>query len=206
MGISTRKERKKTLRIAAVLLALAVVGLIYLAQAGFFVKYLYRYVSFFNRLTYNIGSTEKQLDLTSERNVLWSLAFRLFLQHPVLGIGWGHFHDNLPEELSHLDNVHNNYLQLLCETGIVGFLLVMVPLILVFIETIRLIRINRRKTNREPLVMALNIASFGMQIFFFVLSFLDPCIYKMLFWAIYAIAVMMADSSEGALNEMLQVS
>ena len=206
MGISTRKERKKTLRIAAVLLALAVVGLIYLAQAGFFVKYLYRYVSFFNRLTYNIGSTEKQLDLTSERNVLWSLAFRLFLQHPVLGIGWGHFHDNLPEELSHLDNVHNNYLQLLCETGIVGFLLVMVPLILVFIETIRRIRINRRKTNREPLVMALNIASFGMQIFFFVLSFLDPCIYKMLFWAIYAIAVMMADSSEGALNETLQVS
>ena len=82
----------------------------------------------------------------------------------------------------------------------------MVPLILVFIETVRLIRINKRKTNREPMVMALNIASFGMQVFFLVLGFLDPCIYKMLFWAIFAMAVMMADSSEGALNETLQVS
>lgn len=206
MGISTRKEKRRTMRIAVILLALVVVGMIYLAQTGFFVRYLYRYVSFINKLTYNIGSTEKQLDLTSERNVLWSLAFRLFLEHPILGIGWGHFHDHLPEELNHLDNVHNNYLQLLCETGIVGFLLVMVPLVLVFIETIRLIGINRRNTNREPLVMALNIASFGMQIFFFVLGFLDPCIYKMLFWAIFAMAVMMADSSEGALDETLQIS
>ena len=206
MGISTWKEKRKTLRIAVILLVLIAAGLVYLAQTGFFVRYLYRYVSFFKKLTYNIGSTEKQLDLTSERSVLWSLAFRLFLEHPILGIGWGHFHDHLPEELNHLDNVHNNYLQLLCETGIVGFLLVMVPLILVFIETVRLIRINKRKTNREPMVMALNIASFGMQVFFLVLGFLDPCIYKMLFWAIFAMAVMMADSSEGALNETLQVS
>ena len=206
MGISTWKEKRKTLRIAVILLVLIAAGLVYLAQTGFFVRYLYRYVSFFKKLTYNIGSTEKQLDLTSERSVLWSLAFRLFLEHPILGIGWGHFHDHLPEELNHLDNVHNNYLQLLCETGIVGFLLVMVPLILVFIETVSLIRINKRKTNREPMVMALNIASFGMQVFFLVLGFLDPCIYKMLFWAIFAMAVMMADSSEGALNETLQVS
>ena len=82
----------------------------------------------------------------------------------------------------------------------------MVPLILVLIETVRLIGANRRRSSREPMLTALNITSFGMQIAFLVLSFLDPCIYKMLFWAIYAIAVMMADSTEGAMNETLQVS
>ena len=85
-------------------------------------------------------------------------------------------------------------------------MLVVIPLILVLKETVRSIRANRRRTNREPMLMALNITSFGMQIAFLVLSFLDPCLYKMLFWAIFAIVVMLADSTEGALNETLQIS
>ena len=202
MGISTRKEKKKVVKITAVIIVMAAVGLVFLGASGF----LERYMTFFERLIGNMGGAETKVDLTSERGVLWALAFSLFQEHPILGIGWGHFHEHLPESLNHLDNVHNNYLQLLCETGIVGFLLVVIPLILVLKETVRSIRANRRRTNREPMLMALNITSFGMQIAFLVLSFLDPCIYKMLFWAIYAIAVMMADSTEGAMNETLQVS
>lgn len=201
---NTRIEKKKITRIALIIIALAALGLVYLGVSG----YLGRYVKFFQQLSGNVDpeDTEMTGDLTSSRSILWVMAFSLFREHPILGIGWGHFHDHLPELLSHLDNVHNNYLQLLCETGIVGFLLIMVPLILVLIETVRLIGANRRRSNREPMLTALNITSFGMQIAFLVLSFLDPCIYKMLFWAIYAIAVMMADSTEGAMNETLQVS
>ena len=202
MGINTRGERKRAAKIAVVIIALAAAVMIILGLSGF----LYRYLVFFQRLIQNMGDTETKVDVTSERSVLWALAFSLFKKHPILGIGWGHFHDYLPEAYNNLDNVHNNYLQLLCETGVVGFFMIMIPLFLIFKETIRSIRVNRRKTNREPMLMALNITSFGMQIFYLVLSFLDPCIYKMLFWALFAIAVMFADSTEGAMNETLQVT
>ena len=202
MGISTRKEKKTTTRIAVIIVAMAIAALVFLGAAG----YLERYVVFFQKLLLNMGDTETKVDVTSERSVLWVLALSLFAEHPIFGIGWAHFHDHLPEKLSHLDNVHNNYIQLLCETGIVGFFLVLIPLLLILRETVRSIRVNRRRTNREPMLMALNITSLGMQVSFLVLSCLDPCIYKMLFWAIFAIAVMFADCTEGAMDETLQIS
>ena len=89
----------------------------------------------------------------------------------------------------------------MCETGITGFLLVVVPMVMMLRETYRNIRVNRRETDREPLLMALNITSFGLQISFFVISFLDPCLYKMSFWPFFAIAIMLSNCTEKALLE-----
>ena len=176
-------------------------ALSYLART----EYLERYVTFVQRIISNIQGTDVQMDVTSGRTTLWKIALSFFIEHPILGIGWGHFKEYIPAYMGDLNNVHNNYIQLLCETGVVGFLLVMVPLVLIFRETIKLIRVNKKRSNREPLLMALNTTSYGMQISFFVLSFLDPCLYKLLFWALFAIAAMFACCTENSMIDIRKV-
>lgn len=195
MGSSTWREKKRILIAMIVLVILGVTGVSYLAKT----EYMERYAVFAERLINIIQGTGVQKDITSGRTILWQIALSFFKDNPVFGIGWGHFKEYIPAFMGDLNNVHNNYIQLLCETGVVGFLLVMVPMILIFRETIRLIRVNKKKSNREPLLMALNTTSYGMQISFFVLSFLDPCLYKLLFWPLFAIAVMFACCTENSL-------
>jgi len=65
-------------------------------------------------------------DFTLESRVaIWGAATLIFLQHPVLGAGVGtfrfRFHQYIPGIKDDVD-AHNVYLQLLAETGIVGFL------------------------------------------------------------------------------------
>ena len=64
-------------------------------------------------------------DFTREsRLALWGAAGAMFLQHPILGVGFGNYkflmHDYIPGLTDDLD-AHNLYLQWLAETGIVGF-------------------------------------------------------------------------------------
>ena len=60
---------------------------------------------------------------TQVRFKLWALALNAFKQHPVLGIGWEQFYSTLSYMVGSNRNfeVHNVYLQLLCETGLLGF-------------------------------------------------------------------------------------
>lgn len=64
-------------------------------------------------------------DLDHGRYEIWNLAFQQVKNSPVFGIGWGAFKSNISAALgsSRLYDVHNVYLQLLCETGIVGLVL-----------------------------------------------------------------------------------
>jgi len=60
----------------------------------------------------------------SGRTTLYALAYRLFRTNPVWGIGWGAFRAQTTGVYSRFSTstyeTHNVYLQLLCETGIVG--------------------------------------------------------------------------------------
>jgi O-antigen ligase len=61
-------------------------------------------------------------DVSNGRSRLWSWALELVRRQPWLGIGWGDFRTTIGGVagiVSELD-VHNIYLQLLCETGVVG--------------------------------------------------------------------------------------
>ena len=57
-------------------------------------------------------------DVMSGRNVLSGIAWETFLQNPLFGIGWEKY-PSMP--VSRGMHTHNIYLELLCETGIVGF-------------------------------------------------------------------------------------
>ena len=65
-------------------------------------------------------------DFTStSRLALWGTAGAMFLQHPVLGVGYGNYrslyNDYLPGVTPNQLDSHNLYLQFLAETGIIGF-------------------------------------------------------------------------------------
>ena len=71
----------------------------------------------------DIDNTDIDIDkLGNGRIALWKLAIGGFLDEPILGNGWRSFKDMAPESGNiHATNAHNVYLQLLCETGVVGF-------------------------------------------------------------------------------------
>ena len=59
------------------------------------------------------------------RLALWGAAGSMFIEHPVLGVGYGNYRglysDYLPALTPNQLDAHNLYLQLLAETGIIGF-------------------------------------------------------------------------------------
>jgi lipopolysaccharide/colanic/teichoic acid biosynthesis glycosyltransferase len=61
--------------------------------------------------------------VSKERSVMWSAAADLFVDHPIVGAGLGRFpafYTTVPGATS-AENAHNFYLQILAETGVVGF-------------------------------------------------------------------------------------
>lgn len=90
----------------------------------------------------NTGAIARMTDFgggTSGRNDIWTVAWNIFTGHPWVGIGLSNFQDveprytlssgkltrvDLVAEVPHL--VHNVYLQLLTETGVVGLLIFLV--------------------------------------------------------------------------------
>lgn len=68
------------------------------------------------------------------RAAIWSYAWKMFLDHPLLGVGWGEFSNSQyrladtmgPVEAA--DNAHNLFLDVLAKTGLLGGALILVPL------------------------------------------------------------------------------
>jgi O-antigen ligase len=69
------------------------------------------------------GST--QLDASADsRFALWNYAFRLWLHHPVLGVGVYQYAESVRVELGvarHKQPAHNTFIEVLAEQGLVGF-------------------------------------------------------------------------------------
>lgn len=108
---ATKTQRgRRILMIAAIGTATAVLLLILInyVDIGVFKKLKKMIVSFLN-----------DEDAASGRGDLNALAIRYFLKNPLNGIGWEQFRF-IPELDSPLQT-HNIYLELLCETGIFGF-------------------------------------------------------------------------------------
>ena len=80
---------------------------------------------------------------------LYALAWSHFIENPLFGIGWGNFRFTVIGTITKDTEfeVHNIYLQLLCETGIIGFLLIVIPIIGFFIFT--LLHIKKMKEEDE---------------------------------------------------------
>ena len=106
---------------AAALLAVLAVGLLLVSRSP---------GSLAGRMTSLFDAKLAWFERVSSRPLLWETAWSAWKSSPLSGIGWNAFSWNLPNiaarkgvTLSGYDNPGNFYLQVLCETGLVGALL-----------------------------------------------------------------------------------
>lgn len=73
--------------------------------------------------------TNNRYQSNSERLLMWNSAWNMFRDHPVLGVGLGQYKDNYQHKYispkakePNLAHAHNNFLQMLAENGMVGFI------------------------------------------------------------------------------------
>lgn len=110
-------------------------------------------------------------DISTGRFDLYNKAWEMFLEKPLLGIGWSEYASRVDYMYFGDDeyrDVHNVYLQLLTETGVIGFLVFMILFIYAFVKTFNLVKKYLKETNALPdYVWMLLVFSFCYQIFFF---------------------------------------
>lgn len=73
--------------------------------------------------------TDKSFQSNTERILMWKSAWKMFTDHPLTGVGLGTYaHKYQTEYISPMalepyqGHAHNNFLQMLAETGIIGFI------------------------------------------------------------------------------------
>ena len=92
---------------------------------------------------------------------LWSVAWRMWQEHPVLGVGIGQYRAVADQYVfGGVSNIaHNTYLSFLAETGLVGFVILISLPLAVFIRVIR----SRRRGNAFAPLLALGLAAVAVQ-------------------------------------------
>lgn len=144
IGINDQKKTKKILKIAGIVIGIFI-------GTYFLINYLpVGKLGAIGRSVEAIRTVMKSTDeaalnyATAGRYSTYLEAWEYFLQHPLRGIGWNQFSAiNYNQYLgTNLTNVHNIYIQLLCDSGIVGFFCFLIP-------ALYSIRRSRKKDNTE---------------------------------------------------------
>ena len=120
--------------------------------------------------------------LTSGRTLLAKNAVELFRKNPIFGIGMGAF------SRLYGTSVHNVYMQLLVETGIVGFLAFVIPAVYVLGITVKAAKMQKAaETDRIAITYAL-----GFQMLFLTYSFSGNPLYNTQWIYLYFMACALA--------------
>lgn len=145
--------------------------------------------------------------VTSGRVELYSAAWKLFLERPLFGIGWGNFSVYASNVMGYSPDlpmdVHNIVLQLLAETGLFGTVFILSPVVYLnvttFNQTSRL-WMRKKKEKINPYLLSANTISLLFQTFILVVALFDPSNYKTIYWVFFFIAIYLqvcSDKLEG---------
>jgi len=123
---------------------------------------------------------------TTNRLKMWKLALEMFARHPFIGNGWESFkfeyYDNLSAKsgglYDYLD-AHNVFLQVLAETGILGFGLFMTCIGTTFFTGYKLVQLRDRISGIYDRIAVLY--SFMYQIYFILYCMTGNCLYDITF-------------------------
>lgn len=117
---------------------------------------------------------------------LWGAAWNCFLDSPVFGNGWGSYTLAIKGAgFCHATNAHNIYLQILCETGVVGFVLIGAAFLMILVGIIRKLLAAGSLTEYQNTMLAayLVLALLGLGV-------MDNPLYRV-YWMIFVIMAMM---------------
>ena len=128
----------------------------------------------------------------SGRTMLYELAIDLFLSSPITGIGWGKYRSNTLGIFRANDatfETHNVYLQLLCETGVVGLLLFLLVVGATLLATVRKYRLYLRTDSGRQTPSVLRLSLY-LQVFFLAYCVSGNPLYDMNFLVTYFVGVL----------------
>lgn len=149
--------RKKLGRIFKIM-AFIIVGIFAMYIMSFFVPQV---MNFVNRFI----ETAEHGDMLMYRDVFYAYALDGFTNAPILGNGWMWYNQTI--NLNSAYNVHNIYIQLLAETGIVGFIFFVGYFIYAFLRAANLMIQIKKEGNKYLECFSFPIAAALMfQVFF----------------------------------------
>ena len=131
------KEGAFTNKLVTVLFILSSVSLVIYALSF----YIEGIAAAFERISTIFWAKNENSDVSNGRFKLYAIAWNFFKESPILGIGWREFSKevvNFYNQDSVLRDAHNVFLQLLCETGVIGFTIFISLFISAITQTIQL--------------------------------------------------------------------
>lgn len=147
-----RMSRIKIIKLSTILLLIVFVGELFLSNIDYLIQ-----TSMFRRLALTYVMAQGGEDITAGRIEFYKEAWDAFLDHPIFGIGLGEYSSYTGVE----HYVHNTYLQVLCEQGIVGISFFVMAIFFSIKNTINLARRIKDKRSQWSLRVSL-----GIQIFY----------------------------------------
>lgn len=187
------RRKRRIILIAGTVACVVGVGLVllFLPQLGT-IPVLARYVETIEQILSGV-------DFSSGRGPLLAMAVTGFLSKPIFGMGWGQYLQLSAQvgmcdtDGNLIEDCHNIYLQFLCETGVVGAVLLLIPIGYLFLTTCRLLRAAKHMEDKTPLRFV--SVSFLLQFFLLFLGLYDPSFQKLVFWCFYALALLFANAA-----------
>lgn len=142
-----------------------------------------RNISVLNRIIETIEGLQQGEDISSTRLMIYQYALGLFKKNSIWGIGWGQFRGSTLRHITWVNTVevHNIYLQLLCEVGVIGFVIMVVPMIASVVISYR----NLRDASTDSNWKSLTAFSFIYQVFFLMYGTVENPLYDNNFLIIY---------------------
>ena len=158
------------------------VGIIGLSGIVYFITNIDTFYDsrFFYRFAKTFIDFQNKADFSDGRSMLASKAMNAFYENPIFGVGVGKFASYTGEVTA----VHNTYLQVLCEQGIVGITLYVFPLLIGVFSTIYTIK----TTNIESPGMKYYKFSLFIQMTYILYAFTENVNINMFGYVIYYIA------------------
>ena len=144
--LSQKKLEKTFLTIICILMVTIAFATIFFNNLDFFEN-----VYLFKNIVTSIKDYLKGEDITSGRTELFKMAIEQFEKKPFFGIGI----NNFMNATGAYTQVHNAYLQVLCEQGIFGLILFLLPLFYFLFYTIRNIRLGVKSNSKKLLLFSL---------------------------------------------------
>ena len=156
-----------------------ILAIIIIAAAAFIVAMqIPAFANTISRFAVGSISSADLNDISSGRvDELWMPAWEEFKSHPLLGIGWRQFKYLHPMSNGVNNDCHNIYIQLLCETGIVGFAVFMIVMISTYVMGWKAL-IHEKKNVNSTCYDQLMFA-FGYQTFFLLYGLTGNPLYDM---------------------------